>query len=496
MKKDRLTALVLIALTAILVGCTAPAPTATPAPPPPPTAAPTKPLPLTATPVPATAAPLSTPTTTPTIPSAVQEYIRELVDNDYSRGVVVALIDASGTTYYSYGRMSENGAPVDEHTIFEIGSVTKVFTAILLADLVERGVVTLDTPIEKYLPPEVRAPERNGKKITLEHLATHRSGLPRMPTNWNPQDLNNPDADYTTQMLYEFLSSYTLPRDPGAQYEYSNLGAGLLGHILARLADKPYEQLVIDRISQPLGMNDTRITLSEEQRSRLARGHLADGQPVGNWDFDALAGAGALRSSAVDLARFVAANLGLYKTDLYPVLQRTHQVRADTGEAGVEMALGWVVITPRGNAIICHGGGTGGYRSWVGFDPSRKVGVVVLSNSNYESIVGAIGVHLLAPQVELPRVKKAIAVAPSVLAAYTGTYELEPGVLADVTVENGTLLVQITGVPRYRAYPESETTFFIKVIDVQITFQKDAKGNVVGLVLHEEGKDYAAKKIK
>jgi CubicO group peptidase (beta-lactamase class C family) len=150
---------------------------------------------------------MPTPTAGPTIPSAVKEHIRELVDNEYSRGIVVALIDASGTTYYSYGKMSRDGAPVNERTIFEIGSVSKVFTAILLADLVERGVVTLDTPIEKYLPPEVRVPERNAKKITLEHLATHRSGLPRMPTNWKPKDPNNPYVDYTTKDLQKFPDS-------------------------------------------------------------------------------------------------------------------------------------------------------------------------------------------------------------------------------------------------------------------------------------------------
>ena len=444
--------------------------------------------------------PMPTPTAGPTIPSAVKEHIRELVDNEYSRGIVVALIDASGTTYYSYGKMSRDGAPVNERTIFEIGSVSKVFTAILLADLVERGVVTLDTPIEKYLPPEVRVPERNAKKITLEHLATHRSGLPRMPTNWKPKDPNNPYVDYTTKDLYEFLSSYTLPRDPGDKYEYSNAGAGLLGQILARLADKSYEQLVVDRISQPLGLNDTRITLSEEQRNRFARGHLGDGREVGNWEFDSLAGAGALRSSAADLARFVAANLGLYKTDLYAALKRTHQVRADAGAPGAEIGLGWHAGMVYGAQIVGHDGGTGGYRSSCNFIPSRNVGAVVLSNSNFD--IGYISTHLLEPQVPLRRVLKPIPVAPGVLAGYAGTYEVVPGsmgasaVLINVAVANEILMVQLTGDPTYPVYPATETVFYYRVANTFIQFQKDDKGNVVGLILYTEGIPFEAKKIK
>ena len=427
------------------------------------------------------------------IPSAVQEYIRDLVDNDYSRGIVVALIDDSGTTYYSYGKTSQDGAPVNEHTIYEIGSVTKVFTAILLADMVERGVVTLDAPVEEYLPPEVQVPELNGK-ITLEHLATHRSGLPRLPTNFDPQDPTNPYADYVVEDLYTFLSGYTLPRDPGAQYEYSNLGSGLLGHTLAHVANESYEQLVIDRISAPLGLDDTRITLSEEQEERLAQAHLNGGQETGIWDFDCLAGCGALRSSVAEMARFVAANMGLYETDLYPVLQRTHQARADTDYAHQQIALGWLVSTAYDTTFTWHNGGTGGSHSFCGFVPSQNVGVVVLSNSNYNT--DAIGLHLLEPQVELPHVRKVVPVAPSVLAAYVGTYELVPEVSIEVTVENGTLMAQLTGQSSLPLYPESETTFFYRVVDAQITFQKDDEGSVVALILHQGGADHTAKKIK
>ncbi|HEX3107684.1 MAG TPA: serine hydrolase, partial [Thermoanaerobaculia bacterium] len=163
-------------------------------------------------------------------------------------GIVVGVIDPSGRRTVAYTSTKTAEKPVDANTVFEIGSVTKVFTSLLLADAVQRGEVALTDPVSKYLPPGVKVPERNGKKITLVDLATHTSGLPRMPTNFHPKDPGNPYADYTVAQLYEFLSSYELTRDPGSQYEYSNLGGGLLGHVLALRAGTDYETLVRKRI--------------------------------------------------------------------------------------------------------------------------------------------------------------------------------------------------------------------------------------------------------
>ena len=198
-------------------------------------------------------------------------------------------------------------------TIFEIGSATKVFTSLLLADMVQRGEVALNDPVAKFLPAGVSVPERNGRQITLVDLATHTSGLPRLPANLNPKDPNNPYADYTPEQLYQFLSSYQLPRDIGAQYEYSNLGGGLLGFALARRAGMSYEALVKSRICDPLGMKDTGITLTPEMKARFAVGHDQGLARVENWDLPTLAGAGALRSTANDLLAFVSANIGLTK---------------------------------------------------------------------------------------------------------------------------------------------------------------------------------------
>ena len=168
-------------------------------------------------------------------------------------GIVVGLVDEKGARVITYGNASQDGKQaLDGNSVFEIGSVTKVFTATLLAEMVERGEVSLNDPISKYLPRTVKTPTRDGKEITLFDLATQTSGLPRLPANFAPKDPQNPYADYSVDQMYAFLSGYSLTRGIGEKYEYSNFGVGLLGHILALRAGTDYETLVRKRICQPL----------------------------------------------------------------------------------------------------------------------------------------------------------------------------------------------------------------------------------------------------
>jgi len=255
-----------------------------------------------------------------------------------SVGIVVGVIGPDGRRIVAYRQLEKGDrSPLNGDTIFEIGSATKVFTSLLLADMVRRGEVVLSDPVSKYLPEGVKMPERNGRSITLVDLATHASGLPRLPTNMAPKAPANPYADYSVEQLYQFLSSYQLTRDIGSQYEYSNLGGGLLGHVLARRAGMSYEELVRTRICEPLAMNSTEITLTPEQKKRLATGHDAAMRAVSNWDLPTLAGAGALRSTANDLLTFLSANLGYTKTPLAPAMADMLKVRRPTGQAGLEM---------------------------------------------------------------------------------------------------------------------------------------------------------------
>jgi CubicO group peptidase (beta-lactamase class C family) len=220
---------------------------------------------------------------------AIQAMLQERVGSDrQSTGIVAVVSDAGGSRLFAYGRPgTADNRPLDGDTVFEIGSMTKVLTALILADMVARGEVAMNDPVAEYLPASVKIPEFQGKPITLLDLAAYTSGLPNIPDNFVPKDeldhwwaLPNPFADYTVEKLYAFLSGYTLKYEPGTHYEYANLGFGLLGHALARRADRSYEALLVERICDPLDLHSTRITLTEEMRSRLAQGHNQHLQPT------------------------------------------------------------------------------------------------------------------------------------------------------------------------------------------------------------------------
>ena len=416
-------------------------------------------------------------------------------------GIVVGVIDAHGRRVVAYGSFEKGDVrPLNGDTIFEIGSATKVFTSLLLADMVQRGEVTLSDPVAKYLPPEVKAPERGGRTITLVDLSTHTSGLPRMPSNFNPKDPANPYADYTVEQLYQFLSTYQLTRDIGTQFEYSNLGGGLLGFALARRAGMDYEALVHSRITGPLGMNSTGITLTREMKARLAVGHNADLKAVPNWDFQVLAGCGALRSTVNDLLTFLAANLGYLKSPLAPAMASMLAVRRSTDSPRLgEIGLGWLVTKPSSDEIVWHNGGTGGYRSFVGFEPKTRVGVVVLSNTFTAVGVDDIGMHLLdsyVPVLPPPIEHKEIAVDPKLFDGYVGQYLLAPNFILTITREGDKLFAQATGQPKVQIFPESEREFFYKVVDAQITFETDSTGRAISLTLHQNGANLPAKRVE
>ena len=338
------------------------------------------------------------------LPDDVEGSIKKRLEYSISPSYAIGVIDKNGAHYYNFGTKTINGAPVDEHTIYEIGSISKVFTAILLAQQVVNGKMKLDDPIKKYLPTEVKIPERNNKEITLGNLSDHTSGLPRMPTNFSPANPNNPYADYTVKQLFDFISGYELTRDIGAQYEYSNLAQGLLGTILARQAGSSYEALMIKNIAAPLAMNETRITFDDNMKKNLAMGH-SEGTQVENWDIPTLSGAGAIRSSTHDMLKFLAANMGLTKTSLRKAMDLSHRMRHD--KAGdMRVGLGWHIAKGKNGDVIWHNGGTGGYRTFAGFVKETGVGVVVLTNSN----AGAddIGFHLLNPDAPLQAIKASI----------------------------------------------------------------------------------------
>jgi serine-type D-Ala-D-Ala carboxypeptidase/endopeptidase len=423
--------------------------------------------------------------------SEIEAILKQRIENKQGVGIVVGLITPKGRRIISYGRLSKTDArKPDGNTVFEIGSVSKVFTAILLADSVQRKELKLTDAIAPSLPSLVKL----SKTITFLDLATHTSGLPRLPENLDSKDPENPYADYTISRLYEFLSSYQLPREVGAQYEYSNLGFGLLGHILSLKTNTDYETLVVNRIAKPLRMQSTSIELTQDMKSRFATGHNGISEPVKNWDFPTLAGAGALRSTTNDLLTFLSANLGLTSSKLYPTLQSAQILQRPANSPDVSMGLGWHIITRKdGTQLISHTGGTGGYRSFVGFDPKKRLGVVVLANSAHDH--DDIGMHLLDPQSPLKKQRTAIAIDPKLYDAYVGRYELMPNFILTIAKEENRLFLQATNQPKVELFPETTLDFFIKEVEAQVTFVKDAQGKVNQLILHQAGQHLPAKRI-
>ncbi len=315
-----------------------------------------------------------------TFPEDVKESIEKRIENETNPSIAIGIIDANGTKYFNFGKTRADGMLVNEHTIYEIGSISKVFTAILLAQQVLDGKVHLDDPINSYLPSEVVVPVQGSDEITLGSLSDHTSGLPRMPDNFAPANPNNPFADYSVEQMYSFISTYQPTREVGAAYEYSNLAQGLLGHILSIHAGLPYEQLMINNMAAPLGMKETKIALDQTLQDHLAVGH-ANGAEVENWDIPTLAGAGAIRSSTADMLTFLSANLGYTETTLQPAMEMTHKPRHDKA-GGMKVGLGWHIKAGAEGDVIWHNGGTGGYRAFAGFVKESGKGVVVLTNAN------------------------------------------------------------------------------------------------------------------
>jgi CubicO group peptidase (beta-lactamase class C family) len=415
--------------------------------------------------------------------------------------LVVGVIEPKGRRVVSYGSLAKDDKrPVNGDTIFEIGSVTKVFTSLVLMDMAQKGELAITDPVSKYLPKTVKVPERNSNWITLRDLATQTSGLPPIPDNFHPKDELNPYADYTVDKLYAFLSGYQLTRDIGSRFEYSNLGFGLLGHALSLRAGMDFDAMVKARILGPLDMKSTGIALTPEMKARLALGHGPSMTPVPTWDLGVLAGAGGLRSSANDMLTFLAANLGYVKTPLAAAMESEISVRRPTGMTGMEIAYGWFIQTKNGKSIVWHDGGTGGYRSYVGFDPKSRVGVVVLSNLSNAEGPGDIGRHLLDATYPLlkvgpPTEHREITVDTKTFDKLIGSYQLAPGAVMTISREGDALYGQLSGQGKVQLFPEGERKFFVKVVDAQVSFDADAQGNITQMVLHQGGQNQAFQRL-
>ncbi len=312
------------------------------------------------------------------LPTDIATQAQKRVDDGYHLGTIIGIIDKDGTQYYGFGQKSmRDGTKPDENSIFEIGSITKTFTATLLADLQLKGEINIQSPVEKYLPILKSIYTDSIQTITLENLSTHTSGLPREPLNMNPND-DYRYRDYTSKNLSNFLEGYKLDSNSG-QFSYSNLGVLIIEQAIENQTNESYENLLKERIISPLNMNDTDFVVPSNKRKNLVKGYR-DNKETDELDLGQFQSMGGLRSTAKDMLKFLKAQIELKPTEIDDAIKETQKIHFEDDKN--IMGLGWEILKREesGKTIYYHKGGTPGFVSFAGFNLEDKIGVVVLVN--------------------------------------------------------------------------------------------------------------------
>lgn len=428
----------------------------------------------------------------------VDALARPLADSGALVGFVVGVLDGITRVERAYGAVAHGGAAPDSGTLFEIGSASKVFTGVLLADAVTRGRVSLDDAVAKHLPESAEMPTFDGTPVLLWHLATHTSGLPRLP-DMTGADEADPYAHFTRDRLLAALPKAKVRWRPGSKYEYSNLGVGLLGEVLVRVNDAAsYDALLRERIAAPLGMVDTGVVLDDAHRARLAAPFDGDGEPTHTWDLAALAGAGGIRSTLRDMLAFLQANL---HPDAAPALGKAlrlaQQERYQPAE-GVAMALGWHFNGS--HDALWHNGQTGGYHSWIWLDAANGRAICILANTT-SGLVDRLGERIakvLAGKPAEPLAVPAVAaVERAALARCVGVYGQVGGPRLAVELRERGLFARLGDQPWLRLYPTAPTEFTLRAADASISFTVgEGQDHATLLVLHQNGHDQSFPRVE
>jgi D-alanyl-D-alanine-carboxypeptidase/D-alanyl-D-alanine-endopeptidase len=441
----------------------------------------------------------------PKIPwPSIEALADELLAAEAFPSLVIGVAIGDHLEYRTFGRLTTaSAAPAPTlDTLYEIGSITKTFTGVLFADAVKRGDLSLETKLADVVPEGVAVPDEDDVPITLAMLANHSSALPRMPGNFMPRDATNPYADYDAMRLYDALALVSLNRTPGRTYEYSNYAIGLLGQILVdRARAQDFEALLREKILSPLALSNSFVALDESGLARLAPGHTADLEPASRWDFLALAPAGAIRSTIVDLLAWGRAQYALDpESPLAGAVELAQVPTFEDAEKKTKVALGWHV-SPSG--ALWHTGQTGGYHGYLGVVKERKVAVAALANAGTGEVdkIADYALSLcIGKQQPAPQVWRPIEVKESDLDALVGEFRLQGPVIFTIEVEKEGakrpkgLWARLSGQPWARVYPESPTRFRYRIVDAALTFELE-DGKAKTLILHQFGKDQRCERI-
>ncbi len=422
--------------------------------------------------------------------AAVAAQVKPFIDAEIVSGLVVGLYEGGKLEIYGFGKGPDGVGTPDGKTLYELGSITKVYTSLLLADAVQRREVTLDTPVAELLPPGITVPIKDKVAITLKHLALHASGLPRLPPSLIQDPRPDPYAGYGEEQLYRDLLTTDLEVPPGTRIVYSNFGAGVLGVALGRKLGGGYATALRTRVLGPLGLTSTFIGFPAGTEGRRAQGTDEDLRPTPPWTFDALAGAGALVSDARDQLRLINAELDAYAGSKAPLSAPIRLTQEDQLESqGPNTGLGWQIDK---DGRYWHNGSTGGFHSFIGFDPKSRRGVVVLA-STASSLVDRLADSMYKVLENEPPVPAAFPTAEQLI-PLVGTYDFSGSKLI-VTASGKRLYIEGPGEPKHRMSPLSATEFFIEPIQAAAIFQKDGD-KVARLVFAVGGRSLSATRVE
>jgi CubicO group peptidase (beta-lactamase class C family) len=438
----------------------------------------------------------------------VEKTAAPLVDNRVADGLSIGYIEGGRYGTVHLGTATEAKEKATNLTLYEIGSISKVFTGLLLADAVVRGEIDLNATADVTNQAGIRFPSRDGKSITWLDLSTHRAGLPRLPDNLPATNTANPYKNYGAKKAAAFLNQYKLPRAPGQSQEYSNFGTSVLGYLLAQKAGKSYHQVLREKIADPLQMTDCAVLLSPDQTKRLATPHDRFGSATSPWTFADLPGAGGIHATLRDMMRFARAQMTPPSGKLGDAIELAWKQHTKADGSGLAMGLGWMIAGD--GQTRWHNGQTGGSHSALFINRDLKCAVIVLCNTAVTNEIDQLAIQMVQkaagqepqpksksmPSVPSDTASEKLAIDAKLRSRLVGRYQLTPDFIFTVSDRDGHLMVAITNQPTQEVFPDSPTRWSYRSVDATLEFQLPKTGPAKSLILHQNGIQQTAHRLE